>query len=427
MKLQVSVMNPWWAVIAAMVGLTVGSGAISTYAFGIFMKDLAAEMAWSRGLVSGGLAAFMVAVAVGMPVFGSIIDRYGIRRPSLWSVILFATLLASMSRVESAIVYVALFAVMGLVSGGVSPMPYSKAIAIRFDRRRGLALGLGTAGMGIGGVVLPPVASYLLIHYGWRAGFTGLGIAVIALAIPSVIVGLRPWPKSPPGSSSSNASLTGPAASSLEPRRSVNAPDRSSWIADAAVPPWRRPVFWSISIALLLSVTATGGVAVHIVPFLTDQGMPITKAAVAASALGLTTILGRVATGFLMDIFYAPAVAAAVFLLSGVGILTLSLGMSDAVLIVGVMCVGFVLGAEMDVLGYLVSRFFPFEDFGKTYGLLLMVFAVAYGLGTYLMGASYDQYGSYRVALWSAVLMLVVASAFIVRLGPYINALEDSN
>ena len=126
-----------------------------------------------------------------------------------------------------------------------------------------------------------------------------------------------------------------------------------------------------------------------------------------------------------MDIFYAPAVAAAVFLLSGVGIVTLSMGMSDAALIVGVLCVGFVLGAEMDVLGYLVSRFFPFEDFGKTYGLLLLVFAVAYGLGTYLMGACYDAYGSYRAALWSAALMLVFASAFIVRLGPYVNAPKD--
>ena len=197
-------MRPWWAVIAAMVGLTVGSGAISTYAFGIFMKDLAAEMAWSRGLVSAGFAAFMVSAALVMPAFGSIIDRYGIRRPTLWSVTLFAALLASMSRVESAFVYVALFAVMGLVSGGVSPMSYSKAIAIRFDRRRGLALGLGTAGVGIGGIAIPPFASYLLTHYGWRAGFIGLAIAVVALAIPAVSIGLGPWPKSLPGSTSSN-------------------------------------------------------------------------------------------------------------------------------------------------------------------------------------------------------------------------------
>ena len=74
------------------------------------------------------------------------------------------------------------------VAPGATIMPYSKVVSLWFDRRRGLALGLAMAGVGLGGIILPSYATWLLTHFGWRAGFMGIGAAVLLIASPAIFL-----------------------------------------------------------------------------------------------------------------------------------------------------------------------------------------------------------------------------------------------
>ena len=90
----------------------------------------------------------------------------------------------------------------------------------------------------------------------------------------------------------------------------------------------------------------------HLVPILTDRGMPVRQAALALSLFGISAMVGRVLTGMLMDRFFAPYVVAVMFagVTAGLALLIGGIGFPAAIL------VGLGLGAELDVMPYLVSR-----------------------------------------------------------------------
>ena len=117
---------------------------------------------------------------------------------------------------------------------------------------------------------------------------------------------------------------------------------------------------------------------------------------------------------------FLTIVAAAIFMIPLIGMTILLLG--GASLIAGLaaaICFGFSLGAEVDIVGYLVSRYFGLHRYGEIYGCIFAIFTIGSGLGPYLMGLSFDKTHSYSAALGIFCGMLIVASATIWRLGPY--------
>jgi predicted MFS family arabinose efflux permease len=136
--------------------------------------------------------------------------------------------------------------------------------------------------------------------------------------------------------------------------------------------------------------------------------------------VGLATILGRLISGFLLDRVFAPHLAAAIFLIPLIGMTTLLLGGASLTAgLAAAICFGFSLGAEVDIVGYLVSRYFGLHRYGEIYGYIFAIFTIGSGVGPYLMGLSFDKTHSYSAALGTFCGMLIVASATISRLGPY--------
>jgi MFS family permease len=145
----------------------------------------------------------------------------------------------------------------------------------------------------------------------------------------------------------------------------------------------------------------------------------IGQATATLSAVGLSTIAGRLISGYLLDRFFAPYVAAALFLLALAGVGILAAGAGDPALLLSAIALGFGLGAEVDVIGFMVSRYFGLRSYGAIYGCLFAIFTVGTGLGPVLMGLSFDQTHSYRLALAVFGVALVCASVVVSRLGRY--------
>src|SRR5208283_90339 len=186
----------------------------------------------------------------------------------------------------------------------------------------------------------------------------------------------------------------------------------------AAHDAWHSGTFWLMVCAFFLVSISVQGCLVHTTAMLIDRGIAAQTAALGSSLVGAAVLLGRVGTGYLLDHLFAPRVAAVFFGGAALGIGLLWLG-TTPVAFAGAFLVGLGLGAEVDLIAYLISRYFGLRAFGKVYSSAFAAFALAGALGPLIMGASFDQTGSYRGALATFLVATLVAAVLMTRLGPY--------
>ncbi|MFT4066991.1 MFS transporter [Paraburkholderia sp.] len=391
--------NRWWIVFGSVMGLIVGNVTILQFSASVLMKPIMAELGWNRGLVSAAVMLGSIFAAVATPVAGKLMDRHGVKRIALAAITLFALAIAAMSLAPaSPVVFLAMFSLVGLFSAGQAPLPYAKAIAAAFDRRRGLAMGVAMTGVGLGAALVPRLTQLYLDRFGWRGAYVAVGLTVFAIAFSAVALFI--------GDGGGARRTAGTAAAA----RAARLPGMD---AREAV---RNPQFWRLAVVFLCIPLVANGVIVHLVPLLTDRGIPADRAVALFSGIGASLIVGRLLCGFLLDRFFGPYVAVAFVVLPAIGVLTLLASRDPTFTAFGAVLVGLGMGAEVDLIAYLQSRYFGLRAFGQIYGYLFAVFTVGSGLGPFVMGAAYDAVGAYRPALMAFVAVLGCAAWLLLRL-----------
>jgi predicted MFS family arabinose efflux permease len=139
-------------------------------------------------------------------------------------------------------------------------------------------------------------------------------------------------------------------------------------------------------------------------------------------AVGLSTMAGRLLSGYLVDKIFAPFVAASFFLLPCLGIYLLDSTISP---VAGIISLGLASGTEIDMIGFLTSRYFGMKRFGQLYGYLFASFVVGSAIGPSMMGLAFERLHSYEPALWTFGAFMLLASAAILCLGPYRYPAEE--
>lgn len=388
----------WLVVLGSTIALMFSNGPVLLFTFGVFLKPISEQYGWTRGTMSLGVSIGLILGGLATPVFGMLIDRWSIQRVTLVIISLFALSFAAISLVPPYVsAFIAFYAVAGLIAGGHAPLPYAKSISGWFEHSRGLALGIAMAGVGIGIAIVPQIAQALMPVVGWRNTYALIGAITWLVAFPAVLFFVKD-----------------PLIDRAEPA-SANA---AKQIGDE--PSFIGKEFWLITIAVFLVVTAVNGVVAHSVALLTDRGVPPALAAKMLAAVGVATIAGRLLSGYLLDRTFAPYLAAIVFLVPLVGIVVLLTGVNSIPLyFFAAICFGVGLGAEVDIIGFLVGRYFGLRRYGEIYGYIFAVFAIGSGIGPFLMGVSFDKTGSYQTSLIFLGAALLVASFLISLLGDY--------
>jgi MFS family permease len=390
----------WTVAMASMVGQIVGNGPIAFFTFWILIGPVGEEFGWDRSMLSYLFTLNKFALTAGLILFGYLIDRYGIQKIMLPGIVLFGSTLVSVPLLpHSFAAFAAMFILMGFVGSAQTPTAYSKVISARFDRHRGLALGVALSGVGIGGMIVPQIAQYLDTNYGWQAGYAGIGLLLFIIAIPVVAIFMR----EPAGFKSSRAEQN-PDAWNI------------GMSSSDAIRTWR---LWCLAIIFFCVTLAVSGAIVHLVPFLHDQGVSPAKASLAVGAAAAASVAGRLLCGILIDRFHAPFVAAALFMIPFVGAIALLLGVTGDLAIVAAACFGVALGAEYDLMAFLTSRYFGIRNFGQIYGWIIAIFSIGNAMGPIVMAVGHAQTGNYHLSFSILAGALLASALLALQLGPY--------
>jgi len=406
----------WYVVLAAAVGLLLGYAPIFVYCFGVFIKPLTNEFHSSRTNISFAFSLANIMQAVTAPFVGRLADRFGPRKVIIPGAIVFAIMLISYKFISTNLwqLYVA-FGTAGIIGCAAAPVPYGKVVSNWFDKHRGLALGVTMIGIGLGAVVMPPAVQRLVAHVGWRSTYAIVGCAVLLISVPIIALFLKDSPQKmgllPDGDSLAQTNIDAAAKIPLV----TSTPESGIPLREAL----RSKIFWLLASGFTLIGISVHGSVIHLVPLLTDRGITPAKAALASSLVGIAVLFARVASGYFMDRFYAPYVAAFFFSSVAAGLALLWTGFGGGAVYAAALLVGLGLGAEVDVIAYLTSRYFGLHSFGEIYGYLFAVFALAGALGPVIMAQGFDRLGSYQAPLIFFFLATITAVILLTRLGPY--------
>ncbi len=386
----------WYVVAAAAVGLACGIATTVVSTFGVFLGPLRAEFGWSHSEVFSALLVTTLTATPIAPIIGGLVDRYGARRVVLLSFVCEVLLFASFA-LQNALLwtfyarYVAL-AALGL---GTTHVAFARVITLWFDRRRGLALGIALSGVGIGGFLWPLFAALALQHFGWRMAYLLMAGAIAIIALPLMALLLKDTPES-----------VGQTVDNAAPAAAASAAATSGLSFSAAL---RTQRYWLLMLTFFLIGISIQSIMVHLVPLLTDRGLSPLLAALAQSTLFVAVTTGRLSTGALMDRFFAPRVAAAFLVAPIVGIALFALGASGVLAFFCAVLVGLAVGAEVDVLAYLTSRYFGPKEFSRIYGSFYGIYSLSGGIGPLLTALVVERGGGYGLALQLHLAALVLA------------------
>ena len=399
----------WWVVLVAGVGSFMSYGPIIAFTFGVFLKPLSQEFGWSRSEISLAFSLSLLVVSGAAPFTGRLVDHLGARGVIVPSVLIFGLSLMSFYFLSAYLWhFYALYLVMGVVAVGAATLPYLSVISHWFDKRRGLALGLAMVGLGLGTLIMPSLAQALIAAVGWRGTYVLIGLMVVGVTIPVVGLFLKETPQMmgllPDGETVAQAGAAKPG---------VQEQGMSSREA------WHTSIFWLLVGAFFLMSVSVHGCLIHLVPMLTDRGVSAQNAALATSLLGGALLVGRVGAGYLLDRFFASYVAVCFLCGAALGIFLLWGGAAGSLAFVAAVLVGLGVGAETDLMPYLVSRYFGLHAFGEIYGYVLAAWGLGGVIGPLLMGMDFDSTGSYRLVLGVFVVATLTAAGLMTRLGPY--------
>lgn len=401
----------WYVAIACGLGLACGLASVITATFSIFLGPLRAEFGWTPSETFTGLLLVTAAVTIAAPFIGSLVDRFGAKRMIIVGFLMEGAVIASFAtQTESLAAFYVRYIALAILGLGTTHVAFARVISVWFDRRRGLALGLALAGLGLGGIVWPILSQWAITEYGWRTAYVIVALAVATVGILSIGLVVRESPESmglrPDGDAQPKA-VAGVV------------PAVAAQTGFTLAQTMRQGHFWLMLAAFLLIGLAVQSLILHLVPMLVLRDVDPMRAAQAQSLVAAALIVGRLVAGVLMDRFFAPRVAIAFLVGPIVGIVLLASGASGTGAFLAGMLTGLAAGAEVDVTAFLASRYFGLKYFSRTYAWFYSAYSAGAGIGPLLTAQAVERFGDYTEILYLHAGLLVIAALMLTRLKPF--------
>jgi len=401
----------WYVVLGAFLVLCLSYGV--RYSFGVFVHPMFKEYGWPMSVISASASVNILVYSISGIFCGRLADRIApkwmMTAGSVLTAIGFYFLIHAQTPVG---LYLSYGILCGVGHACLGMVVCAAAIGKWFVRKRGVALGLSSMGIGVGTMVMGPVAGYLVSAYDWRTGFVFFGAVILTLGIliSQVLMG-----------------KTTPEASGLrpdgEPAEGVGRGNEAVPENQASAP--LRPVltdgrFWLLATCNSLATATLMMTFVHQVAYAVGNHIGKFEAAAALGIVGFAGSVGKVVFGWLCDRLADAKYAAALgFSLMAVGTGLLIGAHTAGVLYLFAVIFGFGYGSMAPLMPYLTADRFGRRVMGSAYGMLIF-FVAGFGgsIGPIIGGVIYDRTGSYVNAWLLNLVVLMAISGLILTLKP---------
>jgi MFS family permease len=362
----------WVVVGAAATIVAVALGAL--FSLAVYLPPMQESMGWSRAEISGIALLNWIAMGLGSFAWGMLSDRIGTRVVTAVGGGLLGLGLVLSSQVTTLWqLYLAFGLVVGFAAGAFYA-PLTATVTKWFTIRRGLAVALVSAGIGLGMFTISPLTRALTSLFDWRTAMLIVGDLAWLVIIPAAFL-IR------------------------------NAPADVGATAMGARPVWERefstaqvlaaPQFWAIALTHFACCAAHSGPIFHMVAHATDQGLATMVAATVLGVSGLASIGGRIACGLLADRVGAKQTLVVGLALQAVAIF-LYLFVRDAGSFYALaLLFGVSYGGVMPLYAIVTREYFGERIMGTAYGAVFLISTLGMGLGSFGGGWLFDRLGTY--------------------------------
>lgn len=448
----------WPIVISALVGIALCLSPLPYWALIVIGPELSKEFGWSRSVTSGGFLYMTAGVLVSAPIIGQIVDKIGARKVLLTSIIALGLGTMSFSLMTSdPRVFYLIFFMTAVLGTGTLPITWTKAIVDRFDKSRGLALGVALTGTGFYGFIASPTIQMMIDNFGWRAAYVGVGLLPILLSLPLAFILFKDKKQAVKTDETQSvkrlcvlwiglavvlfafmqafSSYGGPVAVIALMAVFLIGYIIYTYVSHKKTKPKQRSGaglsllesmsdyrFWVIIFAFLLLGGVISGIIANSKLILLDKGYSDSLATgffTGAGLIGLSTIAGRFLGGVLVDHFWAPMVAFIFMSVPAIGCYILMQDFGLAANALALIMVGVAAGVEFDLMAYFVSRYFGMRSYAQIYGMIYAAFGLGAGTSPIIFNLIRGDDADYSNVLKIVAVGFIIGAVMLLSLGKY--------
>jgi MFS transporter, OFA family, oxalate/formate antiporter len=374
-----------WVVVAALCIILFLSAGLGFYSVGVFIVPFQDEFGWTRGQVSVAMSISALVSGLFGPVAGVLVNKIGGRLVMGMGGLMMGVFFALLGLTRSLLYLYLVFGCMAAWRAGIMIVPISTVVSQWFQRRRGLAIGVATAGIGLGGLVMAPITAVCISAVGWRLTFLIMGALIASVVVPLCVFVVRQHP-------AERGLLPDGADSTEEPANEAGESQVDGWSLRQAV---RTPTFFFIAASFSLAFATLGAVLIHIVPFLEDQGISREQAGLMLGFVSGVGVFGKIASGYLADRMAPRLVAASVFAMQALGLMILVQFPEWPGIVAFTLVFGYSMGAVVALQPMMVVYCFGMTSIATILGAMIAVTSVFNALGPVAAGVAYDISGTY--------------------------------
>ena len=383
----------WWIVAAAFIVMAFAHGIVFN-CNGQFIKPVCEDMGYSRQQFSINQTILSCATMVMALISGKIYNKFNVQKTMCVFSIALVAGYTGYSLCTSLPMFYVLSAVVGFSIGGMTMIPLSLIVSNWFHEKRGLAIGIAFMGSGVGGMICNPLASQLIIHYGWRTAYQILAVMIFLLVVPVCFFIIRTRP--------ADKGLL-PYGETGDEKEDFSQVEKQGVYYRQAV---RTPQFWVICICAALNTICTSGLMQNTAPHVSDVGYsPTFAASVASCGMGALAI-GKLALGWLYDKLGAEKATVVAHISAGVALAGAL--MAPAMPGIGLIVLGTGLGGAFGNVAHpiIAQIVYGNRDFGSILGMISAFANIGGMLCPVLVGGSYDALHSYKPAFSAMIVLL---------------------
>ena len=353
------------------------------YVNSVFAAYLIRAFGWSRAQFAlYGLVA--VASVLVLPVVGRLSDRLGVRRVAMTGTLLMPVVFIGYSRMQGSFGVFLFFSALKMVFGQMTgSLVYSRLIAQNFHASRGLALTVVNSAPALLGAVAAPLLTVIIEHFGWRLAYLAVGGFTLTCGVIAVLL----VPKAPAGGEPSLMPMP------IVPPTPTARADFATIVGTGT--------FWIIAAGMFLCMIPNPLQSSQMNLMLQSHGLAAATRAGIISLFAISTIVGRLGCGLALDRLPTPLVTTICTIPPAVGFFLLGTHLNSAgVVSIAMVLVGLTIGAESDLLAYLVARYFRIRLYGTTLSAITCLVYLASAVGTLLISTSLRLTQSYSPFLF---------------------------